>query len=535
MAKGLLFWLALQWQVVAPGGLTGCAFGTPFEFWVAPGSSDSVLVHLQGGGACWTLDTCDPRRAIAFDHEITAADRAQRVDGIFDRGNAANPFRHHTMVFVPYCTGDFHMGTRRVDYPAPAGDTLGGVSVAHTGFHNIRAVLEYIERALPDPSQIVVSGASAGGLASPFVAAEVAAMYPRSAVLQIADGVAGIRVPQSRALLRHWAVDSLLAAHGMPLPAQGDPFVAMYASAARRAPHVRFSQVSSRDDVVVRTWLARFGVDADRHPALIAQTYAEIDDARVCFRGRVVPSATHTVLWRSDFFSLMTEGQTLAHGIAQDLATPCTTPARDDDDAFLFAYRIKSGMLQEFIAGYARHLEWHAQHQDSLPWLAWFITDGSDSGVFIDGTFGISAAAFDARVQPAADAEDGARNITPYADLIERAHYRLRRDLSSDDALERGAAAALQKVIHVRVQPGREAAFEAAVRNAQHGRFSLYERISGGNLPGYLLVVQLTGWKDSGGDDDPTRAILRAAGDAVQDVRAEVWGYRPDLTYLPGR
>ena len=58
------------WHAIAPGGRTRCAFDTPFEFWVREANRERVFIYLQGGGACWSLDSCRPGPDIAFDRGI---------------------------------------------------------------------------------------------------------------------------------------------------------------------------------------------------------------------------------------------------------------------------------------------------------------------------------------------------------------------------------------------------------------------------------------------------------------------------------
>ncbi|MBL1135963.1 MAG: hypothetical protein HND46_11645 [Chloroflexi bacterium] len=42
--------------------------------------------------------------------------------GIFDLENPENPFADYNMVFVPYCTGDVHIGNREATYEVEASD-----------------------------------------------------------------------------------------------------------------------------------------------------------------------------------------------------------------------------------------------------------------------------------------------------------------------------------------------------------------------------------------------------------------------------
>jgi hypothetical protein len=50
----------------------------------------------------------------------------------------------------------------------------------------------------------------------------------------------------------------------------------------------------------------------------------------------------------------------------------------------------------------------------------------------VDGTFGVRFGAFDARVEPAVDGADMARNVLPLAEPLERQVYRLRTDLGME-------------------------------------------------------------------------------------------------------
>ena len=47
------------WTMIEPGGATACSDGSPYRFYVKPGESDRLFVFLNGGGACWTGETCD--------------------------------------------------------------------------------------------------------------------------------------------------------------------------------------------------------------------------------------------------------------------------------------------------------------------------------------------------------------------------------------------------------------------------------------------------------------------------------------------
>ncbi len=530
------------WQTIRPGGETTCAFGTPFEFWVREGDSSRILIYLQGGGACWNLETCDPRRSISFDPVIDSTDYRQRRFGIFDRSAPGNPFRGYTQIFVPYCTGDFHLGARVVSYPAKSGDSLPSISVKHLGYRNLQAVAGYVAGRKSRQQRVVVSGGSAGAIASPVLAGELARRLSGTEVIQIGDGVAGIHnVKQARLLTAVWGADSVLRSLGVPVNDSVDLFTAIYKTTAAGSPGIHFSQIATESDAVVTGWLKRFGYDPPNIPENITATYHELGQAGLCFNGYRLAGTDHTMLWRPEFLTARNAGGLLVDQIKREvLETACPTRSSSGggEAAFLFSYRPRPERTDSFVAGYRRHLDWHAQHRDSLTWLAWNVIDGPDQGLFVDGTFGISFAAFDARVEPAADAADFIRNVSPHSDPIGRETFRLRADLSTARRLEQNRAGAMQKVVRIGVRPGEVNRFEQTALQVKRGTaasYSVYQRVSGGIEAEFMLVLQLDGWADFRDPAlDPSVALLGQAG-SIEKAESSTWLYQPRLTYSPAR
>ncbi len=227
--------------------------------------------------------------------------------------------------------------------------------------------------------------------------------------------------------------------------------------------------------------------------------------------------------------------------LAVGLMPPGSLAAQSTADAaYLFGYRIKPGMEPAFTAGYRRHLDWHARNRDSLTWLAWFVTAGPSQGMFVDGTFGLAPKAFDDRVNPREDGQDADTNVTAFADPALREVYRLRRDLGTGARLEAGKPAPMQLVAFVELRPGGLAGFEQAAAAVRSRRgleeWAVYERVAGGDAPGFVLVVQVESWARLGdGARDPVRALLREADAVVERAVTEIWSFREDLTYYGTR
>ena len=105
------------WRMIDGGDETGCAFGTPYSFFYRPGADPTrLLIYFQGGGACWSWVSCSGM----FDTSVERSELAE-LRGIFDFANPENPFRDYSTLFVPYCTGDVHVGTVERTYGDHAG------------------------------------------------------------------------------------------------------------------------------------------------------------------------------------------------------------------------------------------------------------------------------------------------------------------------------------------------------------------------------------------------------------------------------
>jgi hypothetical protein len=122
-------------------------------------ASTKVLIFLQGGGACWDAATCVTKpQAVNLDgynqvkFKYAAAKHFNK--GVLNRTNAVNPYQAWNYVFIPYCTGDLHAGSK---YSALS-------KQHHVGHLN---VTEYLKRVVPTFSgatQVLLAGSSAGGI-----------------------------------------------------------------------------------------------------------------------------------------------------------------------------------------------------------------------------------------------------------------------------------------------------------------------------------------------------------------------------------
>ena len=173
------------------GGL--CRDGSPAGFYVhySPSNSDKLYIYLEGGGACDSATFCSHNPGnLASVFSGGAATQGQTIigsltfttagqvpytptpasgatpaysPGIFDFTNTANPFKDWNAVYVPYCTGDVHFGTKD-DVDIPSDGVLADEPHQHfVGGLNLKSYIARIVPTFPNMSQVMLTGASAGG------------------------------------------------------------------------------------------------------------------------------------------------------------------------------------------------------------------------------------------------------------------------------------------------------------------------------------------------------------------------------------
>lgn len=169
-------------KVEIPG--TICSDGSQYRFWYYdnPGSTNMVI-SFEGGGACWDYATCSGQAgALGAAHPNGIPDdyihdfEPMYVSPLINGADPGIPFRAKNniatngfdMVYVPYCTGDVHVGNRVVTYTDPSGQQPP-ITFRHNGYNNSLAILGFLHGRFPTINKLVVTGFSAGGVASSAV------------------------------------------------------------------------------------------------------------------------------------------------------------------------------------------------------------------------------------------------------------------------------------------------------------------------------------------------------------------------------
>lgn len=162
-----------------------CLRGGKYQVNLRRGTSNHVLLYLEGGGACSNYQTCW-QAPLA---KLTAG--SATTIGILELNNPDNPFGDWNIIYAPYCDGSVFAGDNIADY--------NGKRTFHHGLQNLSAAVSLMQREFVQPDLIVVSGSSAGGYGT-FTGYGVARVaYPDTRILVLDDSGPGLQNPNDAA------------------------------------------------------------------------------------------------------------------------------------------------------------------------------------------------------------------------------------------------------------------------------------------------------------------------------------------------
>lgn len=184
---------------------------TGYGYYIPSNWNGNVMFFLDGGGACYDSQSCsnpvispltiaadvllntkpgpsqvpfvfrqkynqtdfqnDQTPSLAPDPNGVSWSTATLNRGVFDHVSATNPFRNYMMVFVPYCTGDMHIGYRQLDNSSSIGRTPSQKSFMGLldSYYSMITTLQALQNAGRIPAKIVLSGGSAGGFGADYL------------------------------------------------------------------------------------------------------------------------------------------------------------------------------------------------------------------------------------------------------------------------------------------------------------------------------------------------------------------------------
>ena len=290
-----------------------CADGSGFAFWERRADPTKVVFYLDGGGGCYDATTCAftglsaGGEAANYDWSIYGEDPATE-GGIFNLARDDNPFAEHSLIYVPSCTGDAHLGDVTREYSPE-------LTVEHNGFVNGTAALSYLAEHYRDAAQVVVVGKVDGSVAAPLYGGLVADLFADAQVTVF--GADSGHIPddpdRNAELAELWGVYDNLP----------DWEVNQALSTGEWGPRRLWIQAGLRDPDIV---LARFdfaydqeaaeaaeaiGLDPSQFLAVIDANEAAIEAAGVIQHSYTAPGNGHTIVENETFYEVAVNGVTL--------------------------------------------------------------------------------------------------------------------------------------------------------------------------------------------------------------------------------
>lgn len=263
------------WQQVVPTAIAEGLDGKPhapacsgypgtdptFSFWAKRGKSKNLVVYFEGGGACWNDFSCTFPIAPGLPAPVPQTfvpqvppGGPQTYSGIFDASQPGNPVKDWSMVYIPYCTGDVHVGSRDrayANYGHPVFPLPSFFPIHHGGYDNFMVVMDWVRKNVERPNKVFVAGSSAGGYGASANFPWVQQAFPKAKLTVLADASQGVlsrgfdgRDPGRKS----WNPQLKADVFGGNVDAVASPDI--LAVAAAKFPRTRVAQFTTQVDLV---------------------------------------------------------------------------------------------------------------------------------------------------------------------------------------------------------------------------------------------------------------------------------------------
>lgn len=219
-----------------------CLSGSEFSMSIRDQKSENLMIHLGGGGVCWS------EKCMAFEDVGVLT-----MDGIaiMNPSLEYNPVKDWNHVFVPYCDGSLFLGDAEFDT-----DSDGVSDRFQYGLRNISATLDVTADKFPSPKRILLTGSSGGGYGTIFTTILLRYYYPDTPIDVVDDAGVGISKPGNVDFTNNM-VDEWNAAELVPKSCE-DCFVNGHMSPVvdwilNSDDNIRFGMMTSRNDFIIGT------------------------------------------------------------------------------------------------------------------------------------------------------------------------------------------------------------------------------------------------------------------------------------------
>ncbi len=258
-----------------------CFTGNQFSMFTRDGSSNDLLIFLQGGGFC------SPFACEAVEEGIPLIPM-----GILNPNDPNNPTANYDIGYVPYCDGSGMMGDNEVD-----SDGDGVNDRFFRGVQNLSASLDVIAQSYPAPDKIVLAGNSAGGFAVHAALPLVRKLYPDVRIEVINDSGVGILDPGGmQTLIDYWNAGAFFPSSCPDCIGTDGNLTDYHQYQLAQDPNTRMAYISSKQDATFTALIQGGGA------AYEAQLIEAADELKAAFPDRfnslIANGDEHTFLIR---------------------------------------------------------------------------------------------------------------------------------------------------------------------------------------------------------------------------------------------
>lgn len=260
-----------------------CYTGNDFTMFTRDGSSNNLLIFLQGGGFC------NPLACAAVEDGIPLI-----PFGILNPADPESSTANFNLGYVPYCDGSSMLGDRDVD-----SDGDGIDDRFFRGLQNLSASLDVIVNRYSSPDKIVLAGNSAGGFAVHHALPLVRKLYPEVAIDVINDSGTGIINPGGWQMnLDYWNGNSFFPASCSDCIGTDGNLTGYHRYQLEQDPNLRIAYISSKQDDTFAQLTQGGG------PAFEQQLLEAADELKTAFPERfnsLIPSGAEHTFILSDY------------------------------------------------------------------------------------------------------------------------------------------------------------------------------------------------------------------------------------------
>lgn len=264
--KGSTHWFDIDGMICRDNSPTGIGYKV--------GNPKKLAIYINGGGACFNEPTCAGNPKSFNQNDWNYLSQEFSTAGIFDVNNPLNPLKDFSFVFVPYCTGDVHSGTKMNGLALGVADTQRFV-----GAKNFIKAMNFIQPYFDynKVEEVVLFGMSAGGYGVYVNFLEITRRFPNAKITVINDSGPLFSDDQAFPICLQLG---FVAVFGLPVPADmidccQSPALGLtnvYEYSSKKYPSANFGFISSYEDITSRFFLGFgynncSGAPEDRLPA----------------------------------------------------------------------------------------------------------------------------------------------------------------------------------------------------------------------------------------------------------------------------